>query len=215
MVEIFSEHGNSFDDGGRWAMLPHSMGGSCRSQMVREQLRRGLHLGFTAGTDNHDGYPASYGEGVTGILAAELSCESVFDALRKRHTIAATGDRICMDVRCGEAIMGDVLPPGAERTLAIGIDPLGPLESVSVLKNGHTIATWPAEPRASAVADGVYLVAVDWGWDRMNSPAVTEWRTRIGVAGGILLGATPRFCGGTSSTGSYVGGDAVKFVRVQ
>src|SRR5206468_2314129 len=67
VVDVFSEHGNGMEAETHWPYLLHSMGGSEKSQMAMEQLRRGRIFGVTASTDNHGGHPASYGEGLVGI----------------------------------------------------------------------------------------------------------------------------------------------------
>lgn len=45
--------------------------------------------------------------GLTAIWADELTRPALFDAVRRRHTYATTGARILLDVRMGEAVMGD------------------------------------------------------------------------------------------------------------
>ena len=200
LAEVFSEHGNSLERDGLHAMLAHSLGGAHRSQTAMEQIRRGLHVGFTAGTDDHYGYPACYGEGITGIAATELTRESVFDALRRRHTLVATGDRIEMDLRCESAAMGDVAPAGASRRFDIQVDPLDRLEFVQILRNGEVAAMWPGPPASRTAKAGRHLVRMEWGWGRMGHSELTDWEIDIEISGGALAKVIPCFCGGAGST---------------
>ena len=55
---------------------------------LQDPFGNGRAIGFTAGTDSHDGYPGGYGLGLTGIWAQENTRESLFDALNSRHRSA-------------------------------------------------------------------------------------------------------------------------------
>lgn len=200
LVEIFSEHGSSWEADGVPAMLSHSMGGITASQTVLRQLAAGCHFGFTAGTDTHFGYPGSYGEGITGIFAPAVTREAVFDALRNRRTIAATGDRIELRVDSSGALPGDVLPAGAHRDFAVQVDPLGPLDYVEVIKNGHRDYLWPCAPRLTAARRGVFRVRIEWGWGRMAGNEDTDWTIRLTVKDGEIRRVIPCFGGGAGST---------------
>ena len=94
----------------------------------------------------------------TGIIAPERTREAVFKALKQRHTMAATGDRIRMVVNSNGAIMGDALKASDPRTFEIEVDPLGPLEFVQVLKNGEPVQIWQGpRPRRESEA-GTFAV---------------------------------------------------------
>ncbi len=199
LVEVFNEHGNSLERDALWPMLLHSMGGATESQSALAQMRRKRHFGLTAGTDNHYGYPASYGEGITGIVSDELTREAIFDALRARHTCAATGDRIELSVRSGEALMGDVRPAGAAREFEVEVHPLAPLDTVRIVRNGQTAQLWPGPLRPDCPPAGNYLVRLHWGWGRMGQAESTDWDIAVQVRGGSLAGAIPCFCGGPAT----------------
>ncbi|MEO7649912.1 MAG: DUF3604 domain-containing protein [Bryobacteraceae bacterium] len=199
VAEAFSEHGNSLEEESLVPLLNHSMGGSLRSQTILAQLRLGRRMGLTAGTDNHYGHPASYGEGVTGIVAEELTRDAIFDALRSRHTFVVSGDRIDLRVRSGDRGMGDFLDAAAPRILDIDVAPLAPLEFVQVLKNGEPAAIWHGV-QAGAPAAARRLVRLEWGWGRLGSLELTDWRIRVTIRGGSLGRALPCLTGGAGST---------------
>lgn len=199
LVEVFSEHGSSWDADSTPAMLAHSMGGVTASQTIVRQLAAGRHFGFTAGTDTHFGFPGSYGEGLTGIYASTLTRESIFDALKHRHTLAATGDRIEVHVDSNGAIPGDIQSARAPRQFAVQVDPLGPLDYVEVIKNGMRAHLWPGQPRTVAGPRNVYRLRIEWGWGRMSGAEDTDWDIRLRLQGGNVGRVIPCFGGGAGS----------------
>lgn len=199
LVEVFSEHGNGLERDGLFPMHNHSMGGSIASQTVMHQIRRGLHIGFTAGTDNHYGCPATHGEGITGILAPQLTRPCVWEALRSGHTFACTGDRIRPSIACDGAMMGDRLPAATGRTFELNVEPLAPIDTVQLLKNGQPTAAWPGSDGTAAPPGDEMLVRVEWGWGRMNAEELTLWDLSFSVEDGALTEAVPCFCGGAGS----------------
>lgn len=88
-----------------------------------EALKKNYIVGFTAGSDGHDGRPgASYpgashfanGGGLTCVLAKKLDRKNIFQALNNCHCYATTGARIFLDVVLKDnnkslGIMGDVV----------------------------------------------------------------------------------------------------------
>jgi len=197
LVDVFSEHGCSMESESHWPMLRHSMGGVDRSQTVIRQLEQGLVTGLTASTDNHHGHPACCGEGLTGIWADARTRETVFDAFRRRHTFAVTGDRIGLTLALGDSMMGDVVPAGTPRELRYAADACGAIDSVRVLKNGR-IAHAAELPGPGS--DGPDFVArLSFGWDAMTSAQTTVWRIRVSIAGGELQDVLPAFAGGAGS----------------
>lgn len=216
VVEVFSEHGCGMEAESPWPMAGHSMGGVERSQTFIEELKRGRVAGVVASTDNHWGHPASYGEGLTGIWADGHDRASVFDAIRMRHTYAATGDRIGLKVEMGGGMMGDVLAAGARRDLRAELDAPGAVDYVEIVKNGavalhespgsaaagHCRAVRVAAPSPGlplCPSDDLCTVRIEFGWDAMTSKEVTDWQVRAWVKGGQVVGVEPCFAGGAGS----------------
>ena len=196
-AEIFSEHGNSLEPDSHFGMVRHSMGGSSRSQTVLAQLRRGAVVGFTAGTDDHFGFPGCHGEGLTGLYADGLTRKSVIDAIRRRHTYGVSGDRIELALSTPEGMMGDVLTADAERMFRIDVAAKAEIDTVQLLKNGHPAAVWPGLPADGSLPAGEQAVArIEWGWDGMMSGDVTEWDIEVEIEGGEIVSAEPCFSGG-------------------
>ncbi len=198
VVDVFSEHGCGMEAEFNMPMLGHSMGGVEKSQTAIEQLRAGLGTGVIASTDNHFGHPASYGEGLAGFWAEELTRASIFNAVTRRHTYAMTGDRIRAMLRSGDAIMGDAVPADAPRTLAWEVDALGAVDFVRIVRNGEVVHDAPL-PTSRPSDDDAFVVRLDFGWDAMTSDAVTDWRVRVELDDGRMTEVAPCFAGGAGS----------------
>jgi len=88
---------------------------------AHEAMKRKLKVGFVATSDDHTCRPGlSYAlqntgqaanafdvkSGLTGVYAKELTKKAIWEALRSRRCFAVTFNRIILDVRIGEAMMG-------------------------------------------------------------------------------------------------------------
>lgn len=104
---------------------------------VSQGLARGYRLGFQASSD-HISTHTSY----ACIVAEEFSRVGLVNALKQRHTYAAT-DNIVLDVRMGRlGIMGDEVKT-AEPALDVVVLGTGPIERADVIRNGVVVATQP------------------------------------------------------------------------
>jgi hypothetical protein len=107
---------------------------------VSEALGRGHRLGFQASSD-HVSTHVSY----ACVLAEELSRTGLVEAIRQRHTYAAT-DNIVLDVRMGRlGIMGDEVRTTAPR-LDVVVLGTGPIERVDVIRDGEVVHTETVRP---------------------------------------------------------------------
>jgi hypothetical protein len=97
-------------------------------------LAKGYRLGFQSSSD-HVSTHISY----TCILAEEFSRKGLIEALKKRHSYAAT-DNIVLDVRMGAAMMGDEVRTG-KPSLDVIVIGTGPLDRVDVLRDGEVVHT--------------------------------------------------------------------------
>ena len=85
---------------------------------AQEAWRRGHRLGLVGGTDTHTGTPGRsfpfsernefmcYKGGLTAVWASDLSRESIFDAVKRRHCYATTGVRMFIEFCLGKAVVG-------------------------------------------------------------------------------------------------------------
>ncbi|MCI0461816.1 MAG: CehA/McbA family metallohydrolase, partial [Gemmataceae bacterium] len=107
-----------------------------REASVWHALEKGYKLGFIASSD-HISTHLSY----ACVWAKDKSRRALLDALRARRTYAAT-DRIALDVRLGNALMGEETRLVGERpTLAIRAVGMVPIDEMEVIRSGEVIAT--------------------------------------------------------------------------
>jgi hypothetical protein len=101
---------------------------------VNLALKKGYKLGFQSSSD-HISTHVSY----ACVLAEEFSRKGLVDAMKKRHTYAAT-DNIVLDVRLGSNLMGDEVRTGQAKfdVVVLGTAPLGIVE---ILRNGDVVHT--------------------------------------------------------------------------
>jgi len=109
-AEIISNHGRFEFMGNR----PIKARGGLRGHFLQDGFARGLRFGIVGSTDchgllwhHHAGWRRdALGTGRAGVLAPDLSRESIFEALRLRRTFGTTGNKPSIDFRVNEHVMG-------------------------------------------------------------------------------------------------------------
>ncbi len=195
VVEAFSEHGCSIESQTPYPMTRHSMGGLERSQTVFRQLNQGRFFGVIASSDNHHGHPASYGEGLTGIYTDSLTMESVFEALKHRHTIAVSGDRIEAFLRFDNAVIGDYADSANGAVFEYSALGFAEIEFLQIIKNGLPFFT---EIPSGKPDESEFVFRIELGWGAMMEKNITDWKIEVNLQNGKFLRLSPGFCGGAS-----------------
>ena len=188
LVEIFSEHGCSERDTGPFPMLGHSGGPGDHTFTVQHGLALGKRFGFSADTDNHDGYPGGFGLGLTGVWARENTRDSLFEAFKARRTVAVTGDRIAVEFGAGQAPMGSVVP-GA-RELSYRVEGWDAIDQVELVHNNRRVERVGPAPYEGGER---YRLRLEWGWGPMKGYQVFDWEGTLRVEGGRLVQTVPCF----------------------
>jgi hypothetical protein len=116
---------------------------------VSKALAKGYKLGFQASSD-HISTHVSY----ACIVAEEFSRKGLVEAMKKRHTYAAT-DNIVLDFRCGAALMGDETR-SAKPNFQVIVLGTGPIATVELLRNSQVVYT--ARPAEKKLAE----LRFDW-----------------------------------------------------
>ena len=164
---------------------------------AEDAMRRGMVVGIVAQSDDHSGRPGLsaplrplardfatfdvYG-GYTGIYAEELTREGIWEALRARHCYATTGQRILLDVRCGDRMMGDVVEDVGDVRLSIRAVGTAPLLDVEVRRDAEVVYRHPFAGDADAD-----WVRVEWSGVRVKSrQKKVDWDGEISVQGGVI-----------------------------
>jgi hypothetical protein len=192
LVEIFSEHGCSERDAGPHPMLGHSGGPAGSRFTAQHGLSMGKRFGFSAGTDNHDGYPGGFGLGLTGVRAEANTREAIWDAIQNRRTLAVTGDRIDAELWTEGGSSGSVLPSSASQELHYSVSGWDTISKVELIRNNETVHSQTPEFHITA-EDGIYRVRLEYGWGPMKGYQIFDWKGSVGVKGGTLRNAVPCF----------------------
>ncbi len=176
VTEVASVHGSSEAEDS-----PQVIYSPVRGNFARDALERGYSLGFVGSGDSHDGHPglahlASGTGGVAGIMAEDLTRESILKAVRTRRVFATNGPRILIQMAVNGRPMGSTVeldPDGA--TVFIGVSGTSPIERVDLVRSGAVVLSIPGEGQQDLsltlqiqdVGDGEFLyvrvVQVDGG----------------------------------------------------
>lgn len=192
-VEMYSRHGLAESDQGDYPYL-HDMGPRQWEGTILCGLEKGYKFGLMGSTDQHSGYPGSYGDGRIGVLAPSLSRDAIWEALRNRHVCCATGDKIRIDFRLNDAFMGDVVR-GNSRRIYLNIEGESSIDYVDIIKNGRLLARMNGPMTPEIPADDVVRckVKVEFGWNREEK--YVNWNGTLSINKGRILSVTPCFRG--------------------
>ncbi|MBA7591696.1 hypothetical protein ES708_33857 [subsurface metagenome] len=147
VIEIYSMHGNSEYSGNPRPLIKENNQG-----YVQNALEKGYRMGFVAGSDSHTlhlnvpNVPMSlpyltllFRGGITAIMAEELTRESLFDAIKKRRVYATTGERILIDFKINEHMMGEEIVFEGKVKVFGSIAGTDKLAKVELIKNNKVI----------------------------------------------------------------------------
>jgi hypothetical protein len=183
-VEMFSRHGLAEMDEGDYPYL-HDMGPRRWGGTILYGLMKGKKFGIMGSTDQHAGYPGSYGDGRIVLLSPSLKREDLWTALGSRKMYCVTGDKIDIDFRINEAEMGDVIRSN-KRKIYLNVQGKGIIDYVDIVKNGKTIARMsndllPNIPKEDSVR---VKLKVEFGWNRSEEPV--EWNGKLRLTSGEI-----------------------------
>lgn len=192
-VEMYSRHGLAESDMGDYPYL-HDMGPRQWEGTIQYGLEKGYKFGIMGSTDQHSGYPGSYGDGRVGVLSSSLSRDNIWEGLRSRHTCCATGDRISVDFRLNDAFMGDVVR-GNRRRIYLNVEGQSCIDYIDIVKNGKLFAriNGPHIPETPSGDTVRCKVKIEFGWNREQQ--YIPWNGQISIDKGRILNVMPCFRG--------------------
>lgn len=192
-VEMYSRHGLAESDQGDMNYL-HDMGPRIYEGSVQYGLEQGNKFGIMCSTDQHAGYPGSYGDGRIGVMCSSLDRDELWNAMAKRHVCGATGDKIKIDFRINGATMGDVIK-GARREIFLNVEAQNYIDYVDLIKNGECVARLSAPHSTQIPTEEVIRakVKIDFGWNREEQ--YVHWQGNVRISEGEINEVHPCFRG--------------------
>lgn len=147
LIEICQSRGSSEMRNDLGNPLPFSGAMTEPGHTVQDALAMGYMMGFVAGTDDHGiGETPEHLLCLTGVMAENLTRESVFNALKDRRCIAVSGGntRMIIDLTVNGQTAGGgsvvkITNASSPRKIECIVAGTAPLSSVALVKNNQTI----------------------------------------------------------------------------
>lgn len=194
VVEMISMHGCSEASENPRPFL-HVMGPSDWRSTVQYGLDLGHVFGLIGSTDHHSSHPGSYGHGMCGVWAKQLTREAVWDAITKRRTFALTGDRIALGFSVNGVPMGSQVAKTEQRDIHVDVQGGYAIDCVDIIKNNRLLRRFSeSDIEQTSPGDTVRtLIFLELGWSDRGVEA--PWDVRLGIDAGRILSVEPRFRG--------------------
>jgi hypothetical protein len=179
-IEIYSEHGMSEFYGN-----PRMLMGATENEgrlYAQAGLKSGKCFGILGSSDNHDSHPGRgvglhYAGGIVAFLATELTREAIWDAFLNRRFYAATTERIFVDFKIDQHIMGEkFISSESSVSIEITVHTCDERFNAFIIKNGSVIKRMASSIGSNSMRfadelteDSVYYVRVtqnngEWAW---------------------------------------------------
>lgn len=108
-------------------------------------LKNGYKYGLVCNSDGHKGNPGH--NGLTAILAKELTPDAIFEALRARRVYGTTNARIKLIFTMNGHLMGEVLKDDEKKLMHIALEGENNWKAVDVIYNGEIIRRYRPEDK--------------------------------------------------------------------
>lgn len=140
-VEIVSLHGCSEEpQGSHFPLNNIGMGSNVPGGSVQDVLGRGYHLGIVGGSDGHRPRDAFV---LTGVYAADLTREAIWEAIYHRRTMATTGSqRIRLEFQIDGEWQGSLLTTDTLPAFTIRAQGTARIARVDLVSNGEVLSSW-------------------------------------------------------------------------
>jgi hypothetical protein len=164
--------------------------------LLEDALRRGLRVGFCAGSDDHKcrpgaSHPGAGAFGVAGGLtcawAPSLTREALWEALRARRVYGTSGERILLEMTADGHVMGEEYAAAAPPPIAVEALGTGPLEAVELFRVLDLIHSPILAPPAR---DDSPRLRIAWSGARIyQRNRQTVWDGSLELSGGTIQAA--------------------------
>ena len=161
--------------------------------LYEDTMRKGYKLGASANGDEHRGRcgggvpgTAVFGTkgGLTGIIADELTRDTIGKALRSRHTFATTGERLVGMTSCYDALQGDEFNHTGNATIDYRF--LGDLGWDEIAAYDHTGRIWKRNLQQE-LGYSERRIRIRWGGARIRDRyRWADWKGKITISNGVI-----------------------------
>lgn len=193
VAEIYSSHGSSESDDTCITMNRHvHMGPRTGETCVSSGWLSDHQFGVIAAGDNHS-CPGVFGYGSTAVIADNNTKESIWEAINQKHTYGVSKERIQMDFKIDDAMMGDTVKANPAASLSIEVVGGDAVDRIEIIKDEKVIrmiphtSTYEDEPLPNIVRFKFYLEA-GWGPDTRVFPDILTkvWHGKVQTSGQII-----------------------------
>lgn len=196
LCEIHSVWGNSerpADAGNPYPI--RTMRGEKTGQHVVDALKRGRRFGFIGGGDIHDGRPGDelhslqetpeeyrllWRQGIMGVWTADLTRQSVFEALWNRRVFGATNARIFLEFSVCGAPMGSQIETAGNRPIHIRAVSESPITTIDIVRDGEDWNSMKFDRQD-----------VDWEIEDTDAVSPAWYYARVTCANGGMAWSSP------------------------
>ncbi|MFC4986846.1 DUF3604 domain-containing protein [Saliphagus infecundisoli] len=200
VAEIYSSHGSSESIDSPVSMEqnpdtgPRTAGGT-----YVDGLNQGHHVGVIASNDG-PGLPGTWGKGVAGIWATELTRDAVWEALKERRTYGVTGDRITLWWSIDGHPLGSHVTDTVKRQAVVDVDCPLPLDRVELIYNGDVERVYTHQDTSKDEESDCYRLLMEFGWGPTPEygdfdETEFDWSGTIRARNGTVTEIQPRFRG--------------------
>lgn len=192
-VETYSSHGSSENDTTCIEMNRHiHMGPRTGETCVERGWEKHHKFGVIASGDNHS-CPGVYGFGYCAVLAKSNSKDDIWDAFVNRRTYGVSKERMILDYRIDNNVMGSVIKPNKEAKLHLNVIGGDAIDRVEIIKNNQVIemvphtSTWENKELTGTIRFKFQL-ELGWGPDRRIFPDIESrhWVGSLKTNGKLL-----------------------------
>lgn len=171
------------------------MGPSDWESTVQFGLKQGHIFGFSGNTDHHSAHPGSYGHGITGVWAENLTRQAIWKSLYERRLYALTGDRIYLQFAVNDQLMGSIVKKTPKRIIEFKVNAGGAVDYIDVIKNNRLLKRFSecdVEPtQLNGRIHSKLHLELGWGERKKSTP----WQVKLGLSEGRIINVEPRFRG--------------------
>ncbi|MFC5278071.1 DUF3604 domain-containing protein [Halorubrum rubrum] len=199
VTEVYSSHGSSESIDSPVSMeMNRDMGPRTHGGTFQDALDRGHRIGAVASNDG-PGLPGTWGNGVAGLWATELTRDGIWEALEARRTIGTTGDRISLWWSLDGHPLGSEVREPVSRNATVDVDCPRALDRVEIVHDGDVVETYLHDDPADQSPER-YRMLIEFGWGPSPEYGDFEsleasWSGSVRATGGRLTAVQPRFKG--------------------